>query len=290
MSLRHTLAGCALALASLSSHAACPSNLPLSPNTLVPAPQLIPETQWRYQSSPEFPQTVLTFKQTDGDLNHYAVGDAGPLTESASHYTATVPSRKGLKQLIRFPFRLNDRWNDDFTEVGEYRREHEHYVYQYHEMAYSKVAAIESVTVAAGTFMAYRIDRTAYWEKTQPRALEDDQQGRPLAEASFKVDGTTLSQIWYVPALGRAVLRAQLRLGDSYYASSKDRLLDWGNTLVIELVEWTQGNHHCARQPHVKGRYPEQYLPIGYAVAALDSWEWPLQMRDHTPQTSPAKP
>jgi len=147
-------------------------------------------------------------------------------------------------------------------------------------------SAIERITVAAGTFQAIRIDRVGFWTKSNPRAAADDRDPRDAAGGKTEVSGVNLTQLWYVPSLGRAVLKASVREGDPFYRQAAEDLLRKGNTAIVELTGYESGQSRCAGQSALQARQPEQYVPLGYPAVANDTWQWAFQMREHHPRRS----
>jgi hypothetical protein len=278
----------ALSAAALAgaADAACPAQA-LSRSQPIEAPKLVPGTRWSYAVGKEFPNSTLQLLRADAHRAEYEVNGKLPLVENPDTYSDVNPLRQGTKVLIRFPLQLGDTWTDEFSEEGEYTNRYEHYYYDYQESSRSKAAAIERITVAAGTFQAIRIDRVAYWAKTRPRAAEGDDASREPAPDNLKVTGATLTQLWYVPSLGRAVLKASLRVGDAFYAQAAEDLLRNAKSSVVELAGYDSGDSHCANKPVLLAGQPEQYLPLGYAVVANDTWEWAFKMREHHPRRTP---
>lgn len=262
--------------------AACVSE-PIGRTQRMEAPKLQAGATWSYTPGKDLPVSTLRLLRADAGEAEYEVNGSARLLENPQIYSDVNPLRHGDKVMIRFPLKLGDTWEDRFTEEGEYKTRYEHYLYDYEEASSSKAAAIERITVAAGTFQAIRIDRTAYWVKSHPRPAEGDDMSRSSESGDVKVSGITLTQLWYVPSLGRAVLKASRRVGDPHYADTQD-LLRNANTSVIELSDYTDGRSHCASKPVVLARQPEQYFPIGYAAVPNDTWEWAFQMREHYPR------
>ena len=256
---------------------------PLDRTQRIEAPKLQAGSRWSYTPGRDLPVSTLRLLRAEAGEAEYEVNGTAKLLENPNTYSDVNPLRHGDKVMIRFPFKLGDTWEDRFSEEGEYKTRYEHYLYDYEEASSSKAAAIERITVAAGTFQAIRIDRTAYWVKSHPRPAEGNELSRSSESDDVKVSGATLTQLWYVPSLGRAVLKALRRVGDPHYADAQD-LLKNANTSIIELSDYTDEHTHCANKPVVLARQPEQYFPIGYAVVRNDTWEWAFRMREHFPR------
>jgi len=255
-------------------------------NKPVAAPNLRTGAQWIYTIGQDFPLTSLRFSAQQKNENHYEINGEALWREMGSTYTEVNPRRSGEKITIRFPIRVGDAWEDQFSEPGIFANEYEEYHYDYTEQSHNRVAAVETIEVAAGKFKALRIDRIARWVKTNPQSIRtsfERTQTAPTA-AEVRVEGITLTQTWYAPELGRAVLKAQLRVGDELYAGGKDDLLKYANSAITELREYRQGSIVCAGKPELKARWPDTYFPIGYALSMSSDWEYAFKMRPHTPR------
>jgi hypothetical protein len=254
-------------------------------NKPVKAPSLKPGAQWIYTIGKDYPLTSLQFSAQQKNENLYEINGEAPWREIANTYTEANSGRSGEKITIRFPIKVGDTWEDKFSEPGSFADEYEEYRYDYTEQSQNRVAAVETIEIAAGQFKTLRIDRIAYWVKSNPqsiRASTPRTQTAPSA-AEVRVEGITLTQLWYAPDLGRAVLKAQLRVGDALYAGNKDNLLKYANSEITELREYRQGSVVCAGKPELKAHWPESYFPIGYDLSSSNDWEYAFKMRPHRP-------
>jgi len=259
----------------------------------VPAPTLQPGTTWTYSSGRDTSPVVMKFEALRGSEADYRINGNIPYTEALATYTPPSQTRVGEKQLLRFPLQVGDKWTDTFTETGEVRLRKEHYRYRYQETATSKVAGVEEITVAAGTFRTLRVDRLARWVKDRPEAL--DQVKRQPLESGLapKAEGYTLTQMWYAPALGRAILKTTELVGGGHKVYAAEGLLDNPLNGVVELTAYQAGDTVCAGSEPVLARRKTPSLPLGFIVVPLDTWEWELDMYPHIPMRidpPPAKP
>lgn len=259
----------------------------------VPAPTLQPGTEWTYSSGRNTPPVEMKLEALRGGVADYRINGSIPYTEKLATYTPPSQTRVGEKQLLRFPLQVGDKWTDTFTEMGEIRLRKEHYRYRYQETATSKVAGVEEITVAAGTFRTLRVDRLARWVKDQPEAL-DQVKRQPLEPGlAPKAEGYTLTQMWYAPALGRAILKTTEQVGGGHKVYAAEGLLDNPQNGVVELTAYHAGDTVCAGSEPVLAREATQHLPLGYEVVPLNTWEWELRMVPHIPMRiapPPAKP
>jgi hypothetical protein len=213
-----------------------------------------PGTTWIYSAGPATTHMLLARVDTAQDRVHYQVkpGDdaAGrsnerALVEVLSTYTDPNPARQGTKRLLAFPLTPGKRWTDDFSERGIAHRGDASYRYHYEARAESHVAGVERVRVGAGEFEAVVIDRTEQWHKSAPQLLQGSEADHFMDEKSAKEQtGITCTQSWYVPELGRVVLRAILVTGDPMFCG--DKLYTRAAATVIELVRYDDGKRQCA--------------------------------------------
>lgn len=247
----------------------------------VPAPATRQGSTWTYIAGQGIAPTHLTLTRTTKDENVYAIDGGGEHVEVASTYAAPNPIRKGQMTLIRFPVKVGDSWEDTFEEEGEFRSRYEHYRYDYEEKAHSKVLGIETIDVAAGRFRVLHIVREAGWVKSNPRALTPGPIERKGDAKDARVVGWTITHFWYAPTLGRAVMKASMRVGDPLYIPDSASMLNMARTAIVELQSYEGGGKRCADKPIWQARTPDSYMPIGYPLTFNDTWEWALQMHEH---------
>jgi hypothetical protein len=250
----------------------------------VPAPALLQGAIWTYIAGQGIAPAHLTLTRTTKDKNVYVIDGNKEHVEVAATYAAHNPSRKGQMVLIRFPAKVGDSWEDAFEEEGEFRSRYEHYRYDYEEKAHSKVLGIETIDVAAGRFRVLHIVREAGWIKSNPRVLTPGTIERNGDAKDARVVGWTITHFWYAPTLGRAVMKASMRVGDPLYIPDSASMLNMARTAVVELQSYEGGGERCADKPIWQARTPENHMPIGYPLAFNDTWEWALQMHEHRPR------
>ena len=249
----------------------------------VPAPAPLQGSIWTYIAGQGIAPTHLTLTRTTKDENVYVIDGNGELVEVAATYAVHNPSRKGQMALIRFPAKVGDSWEDAFEEEGEFRSRYEHYRYDYEEKAHSKVLGIETIDVAAGRFRVLHIVREAGWIKSNPRVLTPGTIERNGDAKDARVVGWTITHFWYAPTLGRAVMKASMRVGDPLYIPDSASILNMARIAIVELQSYEGDGKRCADKPIWQARPPESHMPIGYPLAFNDTWEWALQMHEHRP-------
>lgn len=258
--------------------------MPWSELKPVQAPTMLPGASWSYVAGEGIPPSTLTLTRTTKGQNVYVTGNGKEHVEIAATYTERVPARRGKMALIRFPLKAGDTWEDEFEEEGEFRSPYEHHRYAYKEKAHSKVLGLETIDVAAGRFRTLHIVREAGWIKSNPKDVGPNALEREGDPKRARVTGWTITHLWYAPTIGRAVMKASMRIGDPYYLSNKESILGWANTTIVELQSFEGAGKRCADKPLLRARQPEMYVPIGYPAVANNTWQWSLQMREHRPR------
>lgn len=252
----------------------------------VPAPVLEPGMEWTYSAGKDGTPSTMRLEKVEGAHAIYLINGAMPYSENWTTYTDENTNRDGEKLTLHFPLKPGDSWTDKFSEPGEMKGTNEHYRYDYEESATSTVAGIEEITVAAGRFRTLRVDRVAHWVKDRPVALDGQKRDELKPGQAPQADGYRLTQLWYAPALGRAVLKATLRVGDAFYAVRAQGLLETANTAVVELTRYHREGVTCGGTEPLLARQPDQYVPLGYDLVFNSTWEWALRMREHIPMRS----
>lgn len=183
----------------------------------------------------------------------YALGEGAEehLQESMDSYLEAPGVHKGRKAILRFPFKVGDVWKDQFTEPGQIRQQSGFsYSYTYEEESYSQVKGREILEVGAGRFETYRIQRDAYWKKSQATSPSDILED---ASGDQSLSGFSRTIYWYAPKAGRVVLRAQTQVGSrppDWIEDATIAFLQNAHVDVVELVSFA-----------VQGRTPTVGVP-----------------------------
>ncbi|GAA5176081.1 hypothetical protein GCM10025771_09880 [Niveibacterium umoris] len=253
--------------------------LALNPTTLEPG------TTWLYAGDDSPRRTTVRLIEADATRRVLEVNERIRMVEPVQTYADESRTRKGTKAVIRFPVKVGDTWRDEFTEEGEFRLEIGGYRYDYEEVADSKAAGWEEISIGAGTFTALRIDRIAIWRKSNPRLLDKKS---ALAEhmeppkPSRELKGATVSQYWYVPAIGRVVLQAQAQTKWPQFVEGSS-LLKNPSANVIELTGYRDSKIDCTGEKPAFAQRSDA-PPLGFAVMPNNTWTWAFQMRAHYPR------
>lgn len=138
-----------------------------------------------------------------------------------------------------FPLHPGDHWERKFSVTSRAKQEDgQSFPLEYKANAGSRVVAVATVTVGAGTFATYVIDRQIAWVK---RNATDDNTSKPTKSSQgleHPVRGYTRQLLWYAPKAGRVVRQAERSAGQwSYLQGNPDDFLDIAGTTTIRLID-----------------------------------------------------
>lgn len=265
--------------------AAC-RGAPLTEHSVVQAPALRVGTEWAYSVGGERPASRMRLARVEDGVGFYRIDGAerAEYSERLDRYAQPNALRQGEKVLLRFPLRVGASWQDQFSEPGEVARPIGTYRYRYSERALNRVVAVEEVSIGLGTMPALRIERDAFWTKSDGESEDMDQRN----EGSGEVEGLDRSVSWYVPALGRVVLRKQVRMHPSYQAF-KDADDDTRDVRITELVAYQDpaGCRLEAAPTQARMNDADQH-PLGFPIRFNDTWEFLFQRHEHRPREDKA--
>ncbi len=213
-------------------------------------------------------------------LTRLTVGHGVQRVEHTDTYADVNPLRRGRKELLRFPLAVGATWTDEFAEPGAVGRAIGVYHYDYEEKGSSHVVGIETVKLGVGNVHAYRIERSARWRKSNPTSTDMTDMRWQGQEA---VEGLERSISWYVPALGRVVLKRSITAHPSYgpYLSAEDNSRD---VIVTELVAFeSPGGCRMEGEPIHAQRFADRQ-PLHYPLVFNNTWEFLLQRDPHIPE------
>lgn len=261
--------------ASAQALAAC--GLEMTDGTIERPSQLEPGTRWTYSVGADHPQSSLRLDGVAGGLTRLTVGRGLQRVEHADTHTEVNPLRRGRKQLLRFPLAVGATWSDTFAEPGAVVRADGSYRYDYEEQATSRVVAVETIKLGVGTLRAHRIERKARWRKSNPQS--NDMTGLRW-QGQAAVEGVEHSISWYVPAMGRVVLKRSITAHPSY-ADSLSAEPNWPDVIVTELVGFDSPGRCSVEGPPLHAHWIVDRLPLHYPVVFNDTWEFRLQRDPH---------
>ncbi len=249
---------------------------PTVPEAFQDVARTLPEagTTWLYQFNDAEP-VALTLTEKDSDLARYDVGDGDATLKENPRRYQPVDEENG--PMLRFPLHPGDVWRYRTEEIVTVpASDGAHWQYRYRTETTSKVSAVETVQVGAGTFKALRISRDIAWRKDQASG-EGGGLERIKNGGDGQVDGFTRELLWYAPAAGRVVLKAHLESGDpNLLGRPAAQLLDNAATWFTELVALAgpdetprPGEPRHAREPGAGW--------IGFAMQRNNTWEYLMQ-------------
>lgn len=248
--------------------------------------QLAPGTRWTYSVGADHHVSSLRLDGMAESLTRLTVGHGLQRVEHTDTYADVNPLRQGRKEILRFPLAVGTAWNDEFAEPGAVVGPNGVYRYDYEETASSRVVAMETIKLGLGDVPAYRIERSARWRKSNPRS--NDMPGMRW-QGQAAVEGLERSISWYVPAMGRVVLKRSITAHPSYalYLSAERNSRD---VIVTELVAFeSPGGCRVEGEPIHAQRFAGRQ-PLHYPWVFNDTWEFRLQRDAHIPvQAGPAE-
>lgn len=246
---------------------------PTVPEAFQEVARTLPEvgTAWLYQFNDAEP-VALTLAEKDGDRARYKVGDGEATLEEDTQRYQPVDEDSG--PLLRFPLHPGDVWRYRTEETVKVpASDGAHWQYRYRTEITSRVSAVETVRVGAGTFEALRISRDIAWRKDQASG-EGGGLARIKNGGEGQVDGFTRELLWYAPEAGRVVLRAHLESGDpNLLGRPAGQLLDNAATWFTELVGLA-GPGDTARAGEPRHAREPRAGWIGFPMRRNNTWEY----------------
>lgn len=236
-------------------------------------------TRWTYSVGADHPVSSLRLEGMAERLTRLTVGHGVQRVEHTDTYADVNPLRRGRKEILRFPLAVGAAWDDAFAEPGAVARDSGTYRYDYEEKGSSRVVALETIKLGIGRVRAYRIERSALWRKSNPRST--DMTGLRW-QGPAAVEGLERSIRWYVPAMGRVVLKRSITAHPSYalHLSAESTSRD---VIVTELVAFASpGGCRVEGQPIHAQRIADR-PPLHYPWVFNDTWEFLLQRDPHVP-------
>lgn len=252
---------------------------PAAPQALRDVERTLPEvgTTWLYRFNDAQPVALTLTGKSDGQAR-YRVGET-TLQEDLDRYQP-VDQEDG--PMLRFPLHPGDVWRyrtEDIVQVPA--RDGAHWRYRYRTETTSKVSAVETIQVGAGTFKALRISREIAWRKDQASG-EGDALERIENGGDGQVDGFTRELLWYAPEAGRVVLKAHMESGDpNLLGRPAEQLLDNAATWFTELVALA-GPGDTAEAGEARHARAPRAGWIGFPMQRNNTWEYLMQ--SHSPQ------
>ncbi len=280
----------------------------ISDDSVADVPKLEPGTVWVYSVGAGQPETEMTLMTIDGARATYGMRVIAPKTEFSAEYrpaeevaslhsgpvvishservetyTDINPLREGAKILLQFPFHVGSSWEDEFSEPGEQSGAFGRYQYRYEERSFSEVVAVEEIETAFGKLSAFRIERFANWVKSQPVS---ETMSYMRVDDDGTVTGRDASVSWYVPALGRVVMRVEAVSQSGHLPFDRNLRIGAANTRVVELISYSTPSGCAFSGQPIRARLPSA-PPSGYRFRDNNTWEYMLQTRGHRAMRDP---
>lgn len=237
-------------------------------------------TIWLYQTGDNKP-VALTLKSVGESRATYDVAHGkATLVEDIDTYRRANDHQLGIP--LKFPLSPGKEWSNSYTATITVQGPNESsWQYRYRANAYNQVLKVERITVGAGTFTTYLVDRRINWTKDQ--ASGEGFFSRYHNAGDGVVSGSTRNLLWYAPKAGRVILRAHQVSGWSHlFNDSPEAFLNSARTMITELVGMAQPDEsprshearYTSKPPHVGW--------IGFKLYANDTWEYLMVW--HTPE------
>lgn len=261
----------------------------LADDSVIHAPRPAVGSAWTYSVGQGVAPSTLRLERIEEGEGLYSAEASGRVwpghREQLNTYTQVNPLREGEQVMLRFPLHVGATWEDSFVEPGEIQLSSGSFRYTYQEWAVSEVVSVEEVTIGLGSFSAFRIERTARWVKSRP---ESDDLPHMLNDGAGEVDGIDRSVSWYVPEIGRVVMRMAQTMHPSYARFSRIDAQS-AATLITELVAYSDPGGCALEGAPLHATLPQQ-APMGYPFRDNNTWEYMLQTRPHRAQRVAAEP
>ena len=236
-----------------------------------------PGTVWEYSSDGKR-HSKLELISADDKTATWRTGH-GEIKENLNSYTWIMPEQPPQdRQILSFPLTPGKVWNNRYqTRVTVPQENGAEWEYTYSATSSSKIAGIEKITVAGGTFDTLLITRDIHWTKSRPRFTNTSTSEMVCETPACEVSGYTAEVIWYAPEIGRAVMKAvEINGSSQVLMNSPDSLLKHRNALISELTRF--GPASVENKPASDIRYahqvPDSAFSQGFALMPNNTWEF----------------
>lgn len=206
-------------------------------------------TGWLYQHDGN-PPLKLVLDKVGKTTATFSVMARPPYTLKQTLATYASPGQAQGTPL-KFPLVPGKQWTDHIdTTLKRYGPDHSTLSFHYRASAHSQVLKVMPITLGAGTFTVWVVDRHIRWTKDHPKG-----RGaffKHMKGADVTVSGATRNILWYAPSVGRVVLKAhKVAGGTRMFSDSPHDFIHSARTALTELVG--VGMHpvaHKARLAH----------------------------------------
>ncbi|RJS91778.1 hypothetical protein D3260_14375 [Salinisphaera sp. Q1T1-3] len=237
-----------------------------------------PGTTWLYQFNDRHP-VRLRLQTVKNGVARYDVADGQSVREESVARYQPMDAAGG--PMLRFPLHPGDRWEYETERVIHVPADDgARWQYRYRTHVVSRVTAVETIRVGAGTFKALRIRRGISWFKDRPSG-EGARFDRIEKNDDGTVKGFTQELLWYAPKAGRVVLKTHVASGlanvlDRPAADQLTNVATW----FTELVGLAGPGESPSPASPQYARAPQARW-IGFPMQRNNTWEYLMQ--SHSP-------
>jgi hypothetical protein len=199
------------------------------------APALTPDVMSLYSYGGKDHFLPLMLESVDKDVAVYNLPDQ-KVNVQLSTQSVVNPDRLGEVRNLLFPLTLGKIWKDEWEMPVEMKGELP-WRYHYQGKSTSKVIGLEKITVAAGEYDAFVIQRVTKWTKSHPVSQNPSLRGLTCQVKECTLAGYNQTFFWYAPQLGSIVLKAvEESENPLLLAESSAKILAARHAVIIELV------------------------------------------------------
>ncbi|WP_191091642.1 toxin-antitoxin system YwqK family antitoxin [Affinibrenneria salicis] len=249
---------------------------------ILPAPGAV----WTYSSDGEYTADLqlLSVKKNTATyrLSDQKNGAEQEVTEVIDNYS-TQEQRAAGKRVLNFPLTPGKEWRDSYQKTVSFTPEKGvKWQYAWRAQSNTRVAGVDKITVAGGTFDTLVITRNTSWQKSDPR-VEGPSSWKPKCYSqTCSIKGYTREVMWYAPAIGRAVLKAVVMGGQQNILGIDARsMLKRSDSIISELTDYAPApKANSATEDMAPATYyartpaSSQAFRKGFPMMANDSWEF----------------
>jgi len=236
-----------------------------------------PGTVWEYSSDGKHSSALKLITSDDKTATWRT--DHGEIKENLDTYTWIMPNQPQQdRQILSFPLTPGKEWKNSYqTRVTVPWDKGQEWGYTYKATSLSKIAGIEKITVAGGTFDTLLVTRTIHWTKSSPQHTGTLGSEMTCDTKACEVSGYTAETIWYAPEIGRAVMKAvEISGSPQVLMNNASSMLESGNVLISELTSF--GPASVKDKPAPEIHYAHQVsgnaFSQGFPLMQNNTWEF----------------
>lgn len=200
--------------------------------------------------------------------------------ENLNDYTWVSPVEFN-RQVRSFPLTLGKTWKNSYqAQIKVHAQEGTEWEYTCKAESSSYIAAVEKITVASGTFDTLVIERIIQWTKSNPHYTGIPPESPMVCgETSCELQGITSEILWYVPKIGRDVLKSvEISGSPAMISRSHESTLKNSAALVSELTGYGMQVRTGKDLPAAKFAHeiPDNAFIKGFRLMMNNSWEFAM--------------